>query len=524
MVQALPPLLADPDAAARWLRACVAEGGTLASDSRRIERGDAFLAWPGAANDARSHVAAALQAGAAAVLVQAEGLDGFAGAPWLADPRVAALPLLRRDAGAVAAAFFGHPSRALPVLAVTGTNGKTSCAWWMAQAMTALGRRCAVVGTLGIGEPPRIAAGDEPPHVGVARPADALPIVPTGLTTPDPVALQAALSGLRKAGFAACAIEASSIGIAEHRLAALHIHTALFTNFTRDHLDYHGSMDAYWAAKRALFAWPGLHAAVLNVDDPRGAALADELAGQVGGPQLWTVSRRRAARLQALGLRYAEDGLAFRLAEGDEHATVHTTLVGDHNVDNLLGVAGALRAQGLALPAVARALCAVTAVPGRLQRVAGREVDVVVDYAHTPDALEKALLALRPLAAARGGRLWCVFGCGGDRDASKRPLMGAVAAQGADHVVLTSDNPRREPPGQILAQILAGVSGHDEVDVFPDRREAIRDAVRRAAPGDLVLLAGKGHEDYQEVAGQRLPFSDLAEATAALRLRDGGLH
>jgi UDP-N-acetylmuramoyl-L-alanyl-D-glutamate--2,6-diaminopimelate ligase len=295
---------------------------------------------------------------------------------------------------------------------------------------------------------------------------------------------------------------------------------ALFTNLTRDHLDYHGSMAAYWEAKRSLFAWTGLQAAVLNIDDEHGAGLAFELSGRPA-PDVWTVSLHSPARLSARNLRYAEGGLAFTVVDGTQHAEVRSTLVGEFNASNLLVVLGGLRALGVPLADAAEVAAALTPVPGRLQRVPGADVEVVVDYAHTPDALAKVLLALRPLATARRGQLWCVFGCGGNRDASKRPLMGAIAASGADHVVVTSDNPRDEVPGAILAQILAGVAGHDDIDVIEDRREAIALAVRQAGPGDVVLLAGKGHEDYQEIAGVKRPFSDLQEARAALRARQG---
>jgi UDP-N-acetylmuramoyl-L-alanyl-D-glutamate--2,6-diaminopimelate ligase len=231
------------------------------------------------------------------------------------------------------------------------------------------------------------------------------------------------------------------------------------------------------------------------------------------------VSLLGAARLSAQGLHYTADGLAFDALEAGQQVAVRTHLVGDFNASNLLVVMGGLRALGVPLTDAARVAAQLTPVPGRLQRVSGAGVDVLVDYAHTPDALDKALAAVRPLAAARGGRLWCVFGCGGNRDATKRPLMGAIAARRADRVVITSDNPRDEAPGLILAQILAGVTGHDEVEVFEDRREAIRMAVREAAAGDVILLAGKGHEDYQEVAGVKRPFSDVAEAGLALQSR-----
>ena len=485
--------LASPRAAAQWLTARVR--GQLRTDSRLVQAGDAFIAWPGYAVDGRQFVAGALAAGAAACLVEARGVAAFG----FGDERVAALDGLKAATGAIADACYRQPSAALDIVAATGTNGKTSTAWWTAQALSTLGRRCGVIGTLGVGEPGRVVA--------------------TGLTTPDPVTLHRSLREMADRGFAACALEASSIGLAEHRLDALRIRVALFTNFTQDHLDHHGSMAAYWAAKRALFAWPGLQAAVINIDDASGAALAAELQG--AGLDLWTVSLHGPARLRAAGLSHGGAGLAFDAVEGTARAAVRTQLVGEFNASNLLVVIGALRALGVPLADAAGAAAALTPVPGRLQRVAGADVDVIVDYAHTPDALDKVLQALRPLASARGGRLWCVFGCGGNRDATKRPLMGAIAARGADHVVITSDNPRDEVPSAILAQILAGVTGHDEVDVIEDRREAIHGAVREAAAGDVVLLAGKGHEDYQEVAGVKRPFSDCLEALAALRQREG---
>jgi UDP-N-acetylmuramoyl-L-alanyl-D-glutamate--2,6-diaminopimelate ligase len=503
-----PERLTDARAAVQWLRATVP--GTLRTDSRQVRPGDAFIAWPGHAVDGRGFVAQALHSGAAACLVEAEGVGRYA----FDDARIKALPALKAATGVIADAWFGQPSRRLQLLATTGTNGKTSTAWWLAQALTRLGRRCGVIGTLGIGEPPQAApapGGEPPPAAGDARAA----IESTGLTTPDPVTLHAALRRFADAGFGACALEASSIGLVEERLAGTSIAVALFTNLTRDHLDYHGSMQAYGDAKRRLFAWPGLRAAVLNVDDDFGA----ELAAQLALPDLWTVSVDGAARLVARELRYEDGGLAFDVVEGAQRVPLRSALIGSFNASNLLVVIGGLRALGVPLVDAVACVPALTPVPGRLQRVAGSDLEVVVDYAHTPDALEKALQALRPLAVARAGRLWCVFGCGGNRDASKRPLMGAIAARLADRVVVTSDNPRDEAPGFILSQILAGMVGCGRVDVIEDRREAIVHALRSAAAGDLILLAGKGHEDYQEVAGRRLPFSDLDEARRALAAR-----
>jgi UDP-N-acetylmuramoyl-L-alanyl-D-glutamate--2,6-diaminopimelate ligase len=310
------------------------------------------------------------------------------------------------------------------------------------------------------------------------------------------------------------------IGIEQQRMAGLRIAVALFTNFTRDHLDYHGTMDAYWAAKRRLFDWPGLRAAVVNIDDERGTELARELARTP--LDLWTISTRDAsARLAAGPLGYADGGLAFTLREGDAEAPLRSSLIGDYNAHNLLGVVAGLRALGVPLAAAAGVVPRLTAVPGRMQRVGDGlgAPQVVVDYAHTPDALDKVLGALRPLAAARGGRLVCVFGCGGNRDATKRPLMGGIAARAADRVVVTSDNPRGENPAAILAQIVAGIEDRSRTEVIEDRRAAIAQAVAEASARDVIVLAGKGHEDYQEIAGVRHPFSDVTEATQALMQR-----
>jgi MurE/MurF fusion protein len=481
--------LKSPAAAARWLSSWVR--GTLRTDSRLVQPGDAFIAWPGYANDGRRYVGGALEAGATTCLVEADGVEAFG----FDDARVAALPRLKAATGAIANEFFGRPGTRLDIVATTGTNGKTSTAWWTAQALSALGRRCGVIGTLGVGEPGAVEF--------------------TGLTTPDPVTLHAAFRRFADAGFAACALEASSIGLDEHRLDGAAIDVALFTNFTQDHLDYHGSMQAYFEAKRQLFRWPGLRAAVINVDDAQGAALAEELAATA--LDLWTVAIDRPARLRATGVRYVDGGLAFDLHEGDAVMPVRSRLVGAYNVSNLLVVLGGLRASGLPLADAAPVMPGLTPVPGRLQRVGDGAPEVLVDYAHTPDALEKVLAALRPLAAARGGRLWCLFGCGGNRDAGKRPLMGAIAERGADAVIVTSDNPRHEDPQAIVAQILAGMGGGARAIV--DRRAAIAAAVREAAPADVIVLAGKGHEDYQEIGGVRHPFADADEALKALRER-----
>jgi UDP-N-acetylmuramyl-tripeptide synthetase len=483
-------VLNTPEEAAHWLRQHVS--GTLVADSRRVRPGDGFLAWPGAANDARHYLPEVLAAGAAACLIEA---DGAQISHLIDDARVATYAGLKSAAAPIAAAFFAEPSLALSVVAVTGTNGKTSTAWWMAQALSQLGQRCAVVGTLGIGEPGAL--------------------VFNGLTTPDPVLFQAQLRCLVAEGFVACAVEASSIGLEERRLDATQIHTAIFTNFTQDHLDYHGTMAAYWAAKEQLFYWPGLQAAVVNIDDAHGAELATVLATEK--LDLWTVSCTGPARLVARSIQYALDSLSFEVVEGETFCQVTAPVVGEFNVANLLGVIGALRGLGLPLQAIATACATLTAVPGRMETLTAKDAPlVVVDYAHTPDALEKTLQALQPQAQSRGGQLWCLFGCGGDRDTSKRPLMGAVASRLADHVVLTSDNPRSEDAADIMAQILAGMPASAAVLQQPDRALAIAAALQQARPQDVVLIAGKGHESYQDIQGVRRPFSDRGQAELAL--------
>jgi UDP-N-acetylmuramyl-tripeptide synthetase len=488
-------VLRTPREAADWLRARVA--GELHCDSRKVGAGDGFIAWPGAATDGRKFVPGALQQGAKACLVEHAGSEAYE----FTSDAVAAYEGLKAATGPIGALYYGEPTHELDVLAVTGTNGKTSTAWWLAQALTNLkpkSRPCALIGTLGIGRPPQVE------H--------------TGLTTPDPVLMQRHFRRFVREGDQACAIEASSIGIVERRLDGTRIRVAGFTNFTQDHLDYHGSMEAYWAAKEELFRWPGLQAAVVNVDDEKGRYLEATL--QRGGLDLWSYSCERPARLQAQQIGYTDEGLRFAIAEGAELHVLQTQLIGQYNVSNLLGVVGMMRAIGVPLADAVAACADLLPVPGRMERLnePGKPL-VAVDYAHTPDALEKGLQALRPLARQRGGQLWCVFGCGGDRDPLKRPLMATVAERNADRVVVTSDNPRSEKPEAIISQILLGLSHRENVEVQVDRARAIAETVAAAAPGDVILVAGKGHEDYQEIAGVKHVFSDRAHAARALGIR-----
>ncbi|MDO5288594.1 MAG: UDP-N-acetylmuramoyl-L-alanyl-D-glutamate--2,6-diaminopimelate ligase [Pseudomonadota bacterium] len=491
-------VLHTPEQAAQWLRARVR--GVLHADSRQVRAGDGFIAWPGAATDGRRFVAAALAQGASACLVEQAGVQAFG----FDDAAIAAYPGLKADTARIASAYYGDPSRALSVVAFTGTNGKTSCAWWLSSVLSQMKlpalAPCALVGTLGVGVAPAVQ--------------------PTGMTTPDPVLLQQRLRDFVQAGVQSCAIEASSIGIAEHRLAGLHIRVAVFTNFTQDHLDYHGSMADYWAAKAALFDWPGLQAAVVNLDDAQGPALARQ--AQARGLNVWTVSLHQpGARLAASGLGLDAHGLHWQVHEnGLDGLPLRTPLIGEYNAANVMCVLGALRALGVPLADAVAACGQLPPVPGRMERIEAPGAPLaVVDYAHTPDALAKALAALRPLAAQRGGRLHAVFGCGGNRDASKRPLMAAAAEAGADQLWITSDNPRDESPQAIIDAMLRGLRQPGSAHVAPERTHAIARALREAAAPDVVLIAGKGHEDYQEVRGQRLPFSDQAQARAALAAR-----
>jgi UDP-N-acetylmuramoyl-L-alanyl-D-glutamate--2,6-diaminopimelate ligase len=451
--------------------------------------------------DGRQFVGAALKQGATACVVEHAGAQNFA---WDDNDAIATYDGLKAASGLIAAAYYEQPSQVLDVVAITGTNGKTSTAWWLAHALKNTGKRCAMVGTLGVGE-----VG----HLEV-----------TGMTTPDPVLLQARLRDMVEAGVNACAIEASSIGLAEHRLDGTQVRVAMFTNFTQDHLDYHGDMASYWQAKLALFGWIGLQAAVVNVDDAQGAALATQLQAR-GDLNVWTISCAAnavpsAQHIVARHIQHGARGLCFEVVEGEEAHALETQLVGHYNVSNVLGVIACLRALGYSLADAVHACRVLPAVPGRMQTVgeAGEPL-VVIDYAHTPDAVAQAVQALLPLAKSRGGELTCVLGCGGDRDAAKRPLMAAAAEQHAQHVVLTSDNPRSEDPQTILNQMLTGLQNVAKTKVMTDRAQAIAHTVQHARAQDVVLVAGKGHEDYQEISGVKHPFSDMQHARDALAQR-----
>ncbi|HTY98620.1 MAG TPA: UDP-N-acetylmuramoyl-L-alanyl-D-glutamate--2,6-diaminopimelate ligase [Rhodocyclaceae bacterium] len=474
-----------------WLSSQGVQVTGISADSRRIDAGDVFVALPGLRSDGRAHIAEAVAKGAVAVLTVVREL-GDVGVPALA---VADLPAL---SGEIAHLLYGRPSERLWLAGVTGTNGKTSVSQWIAQAMTLLDRKCGVIGTLGNGFPGELRASPN--------------------TTPDAVTLHRTLAGFLAKGAVACAMEVSSIGIDLKRIAGAAFDVAVFTNLSRDHLDHHGTMEAYAAAKASFFELPGLSAAVINLDDPFGLELARALKGRlrVIGYSLGGAPADAADELlAAANFAMTGAGLGFELAGVRFEAPV----VGRFNAANLLAVIGGLVAGGKGLADIAAALRHIEPPPGRMQALGGKDRPlVVVDYAHTPDALEKVLATLRETAAARRGRLVCVFGCGGDRDPGKRPLMGEAAERLADRVILTSDNPRGEEPAAIIAAIAAGMSNPPVIEA--DRAAAIRRAVGEAAAADVVLLAGKGHEPYQEVAGVRRPFSDAQEALLALKARE----
>lgn len=467
---------------------------TLETDSRRVQAGDVFVALAGRHTDARRHIGDAVARGAVAVLCE----------DVLPDQTPTTVPVmavrdLRRLLGDLASRVYGEPSAQLTMFGITGTNGKTSVSQWTAQALQHLDRPCAVIGTLGSGFPGDLA---ESPN-----------------TTPEPVSLQRNLAAFVARGAQACAMEVSSIGLDQGRVNGMHFKVAVLTNLTRDHLDYHDDMDGYAAAKTRLFRWPGLTHAVLNLDDAYGREMARLLEGSGVTRIGYGVDAERAETCAVEQRLLARDidlrsGVSFDLAADGLLIPVRSAVVGRFNVANLLAVCGTLLAAGVPLLDATWMLSALVPPPGRMECYGGEQKPLaVVDYAHTPDALAKALDALRDTAYLRGGRLVVVFGCGGERDAGKRPLMGEVAARLADLVILTNDNPRGEDAAAILAQIAAAAP---EARCIADRAEAIRTAISEADVLDVVLVAGKGHEPYQEVAGVRLPFSDAQQVRRAL--------
>ncbi|MDQ1094564.1 UDP-N-acetylmuramoyl-L-alanyl-D-glutamate--2,6-diaminopimelate ligase [Xanthomonas sacchari] len=462
----------------------------LVMDSRAVRPGDAFVAIAGFGAHGLGFVEQARGNGAVAVLYEPP-----APAELPAPADAIAVPGLRARMGAMADQFHGHPSQTMTMVGVTGTNGKTSTVQLLAQAWHLLGTRSGSIGTLGAG------------LYGQVQ--------PTGFTTPLVLPLHALLAQLRDAGAQAVAMEVSSHALDQGRVDAVHFDVAVFTNLTRDHLDYHGDMAGYGAAKARLFATPGLKSAVINLDDAFGRQLLGTLDPAL---RRIAVSSRGhdGADVRAEALHLDARGIGFTLAIGEERHPLQSPLLGRFNVDNLLAVAGALHALDVAPVRIAATLAQLQPIRGRMNRLGGNGAQplVVVDYAHTPDALEQALQSLRAHAQ---GRITCVFGCGGERDTGKRPQMAAIAQRLAERVVVTDDNPRGEDGDRIVADILAGFDGLQAVQVQRDRAQAIAMAVADAGAEDIVLIAGKGHEPYQEIAGVRHPFDDTEVAAQALR-------
>lgn len=459
----------------------------LTLDSRKVRPGDLFLAVPGTQQDGRVHISDAIARGAAAVAYEAEG----AAAMTAHSAELVPLKGLAGQLSAIAGRFYGEPSRALHLIGITGTNGKTSVSQLLAQALDLLGERCGIVGTLGNGFYGALELGRH--------------------TTPDPIGVQATLADMKNAGARAVAMEVSSHGLHQGRVAALAFDVAVFTNLSRDHLDYHGSMQAYGAAKAELFAWDGLRCRVINLDD----AFGRELAAAEHDSRLISYSLIDSdAYLYCRDARFDEQGVRATLVTPRGEGSLRSSLLGRFNLSNLLAVVGTLLGMDYPLDEILKLLPQLQGPVGRMQRLGGvKQPLVVVDYAHTPDALEKVLEALRPHAK---GRLLCLFGCGGDRDSGKRPLMAAVVERLADGVLVTDDNPRTETPEQIFRDIRAGFAKPEAVQFVHGRGQAIAQLIAAAAADDVLVLAGKGHEDYQEINGERQPFSDLLEAAKAL--------
>ncbi len=456
----------------------------ISDDSRAVSAGDLFVAVQGEASDGHDYVAAAEAAGAVAVLAERQLQAGI--------PVIVADDL-KRQRSAIADRVYARPSAALTCVGVTGTNGKTSIACFIAELVEALGSRAGYMGTIGWGEPGALSAAS--------------------LTTESAIMVQARLADFRDRGLDWAVLEVSSHALDQHRVDAVRFSYAVFSNLSRDHLDYHQDFESYGRAKAHLFRFPDLAAAVINQDDDFGRRLITELADTV---EVLSYGASDAADVRWSDLEFHKAGVRGRLNSPWGEADFELPLYGDFSVANAVAALCVLCHAGWPLADVITALARLTPVPGRVEFFAGAPT-LVVDYAHTPDALAKMLAALKPhLHGEAGGdaRLICICGCGGDRDRGKRPLMAAAACTHADAVWLTSDNPRSEDPAAIIDDMLAGVPDSAQVQVCVDRRQAIEAAVRSAAPADLVVIAGKGHEDYQEINGQKLPFDDRAIARA----------
>ena len=479
----------------------------VCADSRQIQRGDIFFAYPvghgNALRDSRQFISAALESGAAAVVFDPLGMDN----QFIDHPKCFAVENLASKVGGLCAQWYGYPSKDLKIIGVTGTNGKTSITQWLAQALDSSSHRTAVLGTLGTGFPGAL--------------------VQTGYTTPDAPKLQTQLAELLGAGAKQVAMEVSSHALDQDRIVGIKLNCAVFTNLTQDHLDYHGSMADYAEAKAKLFQQSGLEHAIINLDDAFGRELAMNLLAKED-LKVWAyaLSQSEFEGFEKFGDRLHRSYAKYTVLNGAGYDSqfncdgigsedLHIPLIGEFNLSNALAVWTILLSQGMSSKEAALKVSQLHPVIGRMELIRldksqkNEGLLAVVDYAHTPDALEKTLQALRPIAEQRGGKVWCVFGCGGDRDAGKRALMGAVAERNADEVVITSDNPRSEDPQAIMQMIRSGMKADAQnIQIIADRAAAIMAAIRRADIRDIVLVAGKGHETTQEINNKKFDFSD----------------
>jgi UDP-N-acetylmuramyl-tripeptide synthetase len=462
---------------------------SITSDSRRVKPGSLFLAYPGTHSDGRQYIPQAIQAGAMGVIWEKQDFT------WHADWQVSnvGVDALRAQVGQIAAEYYQHPSSQLTMIGVTGTNGKTSVSQWLAQCLTLLGQKAAVLGTIGNGF---VDAGSG----GLAEAAN---------TTPDAILLQGMLADFVQQQAKAAVMEVSSHGLEQGRVNGVAFKVAVLTNLTRDHLDYHQTMEAYAAAKQKLFDWEGLSIAVLNADDAFGQTIAGSLTQQAKSFVTYGLVH---GDVRGSDLQLHQQGLTMQVTTPQGSATLNAPVLGRFNAYNVLAVLASLLALEVSISDAVTVIGQIKPVQGRMQQFGGHELPlVVIDYAHTPDALENVLMTLKEQKLAK---LICVFGCGGDRDAGKRPLMGNIASKLADTVIVTSDNPRNEDPALIIKEVIGDIKTIYLVE--PDRAVAINHAIQNAQKGDIVLVAGKGHEDYQEIAGVKYPFSDALIAQAAL--------
>lgn len=496
----------------------VKPGAHMTSDTRALKAGDVMLAYPVGNSrqltDNRVHIAKALSLGAALVLYEPSGLAEEL-KTVCKDKRCIAVNDLAEQAGVIAANWYGHPSRAMRVVGITGTNGKTTVSQWLSHALNSADEPCGVIGTLGAG-----LAND---------------LTMTGFTTPDAARMQGLLKDIQKNGAHSVTVEVSSHALDQGRVNGTYFDTVVITNLSQDHLDYHGDMKQYAAAKKKILDLPGIKHVVVNADDSFGQECLQYLAKKMGDADItvWAYANKSEnllslpcfakqsfRKILATDLQMNDQGMKFQLiVDGEDAGLMQTRMVGAFNVSNALAVLACLLAGGKTIKSAKNSIEALQAVQGRMELVAratAQQPMVVIDFAHTPDALEQVLKTLRDIAKQRAGQLWCVFGCGGDRDPMKRPIMGRIAESIADHVMVTSDNPRSEVPEKIMADILSGFEVPKKAQVNADRATAILQIIRQAKPEDVILIAGKGHEEIQEIAGKKHPFSDRVHVQLAM--------